>query len=169
MVDGIRMPAIVKLWCIGTRETPACLGMHREIHKPAGNLPGTAVFANHCGRFEPVNAGERRRPLSERQGGTMEPGENAAEKLPKNHSRSTPHSLRPIHLQPAPHMTFFESHSLRPIHLTFPPSLRSMHPVSNQSAYSPAADPSAFHLLLHRRPPLPPLRPRLRLTPVLPA
>lgn len=81
----------------------------------------------------------------------------------RNSQRTTPgqrSTVRPIHIQPAP--------SLRPIHLTFLPSLRPMHPVSNQSVYSPAADPSAFHLLLHRRPPRPPLRPSLRPTPVLP-
>lgn len=134
--------------------------MPGEIHKPGGNLPGTAVFANHCGRFEPGNAGKRRRHLSGRRGGTMEPGDNAAEKLTKNHSRPTQHSSNPF--------TYNLPPSLRPIHLTFLPSLRPMHPVSNQSVYSPAADPSAFHLLLHRRPPRPPLRPSLRPTPVLP-
>lgn len=82
-------------------------------------------------------------------------GETHKEPLPANAAQ-----FRPIHIQPAP--------SLRPIHLTFLPSLRPMHPVSNQSVYSPAADPSAFHLLLHRRPPRPPLRPSLRPTPVLP-
>lgn len=69
-------------------------------------------------------------------------GETHKEPLPANAAQ-----FRPIHIQPAP--------SLRPIHLTFLPSLRPMHPVSNQSVYSPAADPSAFHLLLHRRPPTP--------------
>lgn len=82
-------------------------------------------------------------------------GETHKEPLPANAAQ-----FQPIHIQPAP--------SLRPIHLTFLPSLRPMHPVSNQSVYSPAADPSAFHLLLHRRPPRPPLRPSLRPTPVLP-
>lgn len=82
-------------------------------------------------------------------------GETHKEPLPANAAQ-----FRPIHIQPAP--------SLRPIHLTFLPSLRPMHPVSNQSVYSPAADPSAFHPLLHRRPPRPPLRPSLRPTPVLP-
>lgn len=66
-------------------------------------------------------------------------GETHKEPLPANAAQ-----FQPIHIQPAP--------SLRPIHLTFLPSLRPMHPVSNQSVYSPAADPSAFHLLLHRRP-----------------
>lgn len=69
-------------------------------------------------------------------------GETHKEPLPANAAQ-----FQPIHIQPAP--------SLRPIHLTFLPSLRPMHPVSNQSVYSPAADPSAFHLLLHRRPPTP--------------
>ena len=82
-------------------------------------------------------------------------GETHKEPLPASAAQ-----FQPIHIQPAP--------SLRPIHLTFLPSLRPMHPVSNQSVYSPAADPSAFHLLLHRRPPRPPLRPSLRPTPVLP-